>query len=283
MQRPSAGPHDVNQRNIGISVPGQSIRVSRDHPRNHDGSTFSVLVTRSVNKPRPGSDEISRAFEEAWIGTSGYVRVDGTRQRHALAFQGHVITPGGATISEVFVVDLPDNVTIPGDGPLQGTAITRPAPPRGTQQRRLTYTANRKYPGLQGPRHWLRSSPDGIANRLPDARRCRHRPTLDHLTQRRRAAPAHAQPIQYRVSIHVEPRRPIDRLRRRQQHLHQRRAKRQLHSAHAAQRRFHRPTPRSMRLLARRHSHRLRTTSTARSHGLQSNLRRRTIRALVER
>jgi Tol biopolymer transport system component len=25
----------------------------------------------------------------------------------------------------------------------------------------LTRTADRKYPGLQGPRHWLRSSPDG--------------------------------------------------------------------------------------------------------------------------
>src|SRR5205823_928827 len=32
---------------------------------------------------------------------------------------------------------------------------------QGTIQRRLTYTAGRKYPGLQGPRHWLRSSPDG--------------------------------------------------------------------------------------------------------------------------
>ncbi|MCX8108305.1 MAG: hypothetical protein N3G20_05810, partial [Verrucomicrobiae bacterium] len=32
---------------------------------------------------------------------------------------------------------------------------------KGTVQRRLTFTANRKYPGLQGPRHWLRSSPDG--------------------------------------------------------------------------------------------------------------------------
>ena len=28
-------------------------------------------------------------------------------------------------------------------------------------QRRLTFTAERKFPGLQGPRHWLRSSPDG--------------------------------------------------------------------------------------------------------------------------
>jgi Tol biopolymer transport system component len=61
----------------------------------------------------------------------------------------------------VFIVDLPDNVTVPGDAPLEGTSTTRPSPPRGTQQRRLTYTANRKFPGLQGPRHWLRSSPDG--------------------------------------------------------------------------------------------------------------------------
>jgi hypothetical protein len=120
-----------------------------------------VLVTRTMNEPQPGSDEISRAFEEAWIGTHGYIRPDGTRQRRALAFQGNVTTPGGATISEVFVVDLPEDVTIPGDGPLEGTSTARPAPPRGTQQRRLTHTADRKHPGLQGPRHWLRSSPDG--------------------------------------------------------------------------------------------------------------------------
>jgi Tol biopolymer transport system component len=28
-------------------------------------------------------------------------------------------------------------------------------------QRRLTYTTDRKFPGIQGPRHWLRSSSDG--------------------------------------------------------------------------------------------------------------------------
>jgi hypothetical protein len=156
-----SAPHDTNQRNIGVSVPGRSVRVSQDHPRNHDGSAFTVLVTRTVNKPRPSSDDISRAFEEAWIGTNGYVRLDGSRQRRALAFQGHVVTSSGATISEVFVVDLPNDVTISGESPLEGTATGRPAPPRGTQQRRLTYTADRKYPGLQGPRHWLRSSSDG--------------------------------------------------------------------------------------------------------------------------
>src|SRR5262249_34309292 len=86
---------------------------------------------------------------------------DGSRQRWALAFQGHIVTAAGQTISEAFIADLPDDLTVPGDGPLQGTATTRPLPPKGTIQRRLTLTADRKHPGLQGPRHWLRSSPDG--------------------------------------------------------------------------------------------------------------------------
>jgi hypothetical protein len=153
--------HDSNQRNVGVSVPGTPVRVPRSDPRNHDGSAFSVLVTYTVDNPRPGSDDISRAFEEAWIGSRGYVRRDGQRQRHALAFQGNVVTTDGMTISEAFVVDIPEDVTCVGDAPLAGTATTRPAPPRGVVQRRLTNTAERKYPGIQGPRHWLRSSPDG--------------------------------------------------------------------------------------------------------------------------
>lgn len=153
--------HDLNQRNVGVSAPARRVRVPSGHRRNHDGVMFSVLVTRTVNEPRPGSDEIARAFEDAWIGTNGYSRPDGTRQRRALAFQGQVVTTRGATISEVFVADIPDDITTAGDAPLEGTPTTRPAPPRGVSQRRITYTADRKYPGLQGPRHWLRSSPDG--------------------------------------------------------------------------------------------------------------------------
>jgi hypothetical protein len=152
---------DANQRNIGVSVPLGPVRVKRDHPRNHDGSHFSVLVTRTVNDPRPGSDEISRACEEAWVGATGYVRADGTRQRRALAFQGTVVTEHGQSIAEVFLVDLPDDLTQPGDGPLAGTPLRRPFPPRGVTQRRLTFTHNLKYPGLHGPRHWLKSSPNG--------------------------------------------------------------------------------------------------------------------------
>ncbi len=152
---------EQDQRNVGVSVPGQPVYPMMDHPRNHSGTHFSVLVTRTTDHPKPGSDEISRAFEDAWVGTNGYVRSDGTRQHRALAFQGHVVTRQGQTISEAFIVDLPEHVTVPDEMPLEGTATRRPRPPKGVVQRRLTYTADRKFPGLQGPRHWLRSSPAG--------------------------------------------------------------------------------------------------------------------------
>ncbi|MGN6724710.1 MAG: DUF3748 domain-containing protein [Tepidisphaeraceae bacterium] len=162
---PSAGAipadSDVNARNIGVSVPAGPVRVAGDNPHNHDGDFFSVLVTHTVRDPKPGSDEISRACEEGWVGVNGYVRPDGTRQKRAIAFQGSVKTVQGESIAEVFIVDLPDDLTRPGDGPLAGTATRLPAPPAGVIQRRLTYTADRKYPGIQGPRHWLQASPDG--------------------------------------------------------------------------------------------------------------------------
>ena len=61
---------------------------------------------------------------------------------------------------------------MPGDGPLAGTERRAPFPPRGCAQRRLTHTEGRPFPGLQGPRHWPRSSPDGgrIAFLMKDER-----------------------------------------------------------------------------------------------------------------
>ncbi|MFA6563205.1 MAG: DUF3748 domain-containing protein [Verrucomicrobiia bacterium] len=125
-----------NQRNIGVSAPSRPVVVPKTHPRNHDGSHFTVLVTRTTANPKPGSDEIKKAFEEGWVG------------QRALAFQGQVVTEKGETISEVFIADLPDDLMQPGSE----ARIT---------QRRLTFTANRKFPGIQGPRHWLRSSSEG--------------------------------------------------------------------------------------------------------------------------
>ncbi len=150
--------HDVNQRGIAVSVPVPGgVKVARTHPRNHDGDWFSVVVTRTVNRPRPGSDEISRAYEEGWVGGAA---ADGRRR---LAFLGNVTAPDGREHAEVFLAELPADLTAAGEAPLQGTATTRPAPPRGTIQRRLTFTADRAHRGVATtPRHWLRASPDGM-------------------------------------------------------------------------------------------------------------------------
>ncbi|MEZ6150438.1 MAG: DUF3748 domain-containing protein [Pirellulaceae bacterium] len=158
--------HEHNSRQIGVSVPAVSrpnnrVIVGNSNPRNHDGSHFSVVVSSTVDDPSPGSDQICRACEDAWIGSAGYLRADGERQRRAIAFQGEVVGPDGRHFNEVYLLDLPDDLTRVGDGPLEGTSTTRPRPPLGVVQRRLTFTADHKYPGIQGPRHWLRSSPDG--------------------------------------------------------------------------------------------------------------------------
>jgi len=158
---------DVRQdlRNVGVAVPLHAVCPPRHHPREYDGSHYCVLVSRTTASPRPGSDEINRAYEEGWVGQQGYRRADGSQQRWALAFMGDTLSAGGEKVTEVFIVDLPESnaaFAIAGDAPLEGSETRLPAPPRGVQQRRLTFTTDRRFPGLAAaPRHWLRSSPDG--------------------------------------------------------------------------------------------------------------------------
>ncbi|HEY9486764.1 MAG TPA: DUF3748 domain-containing protein, partial [Chryseosolibacter sp.] len=128
---------------------------------NFSGEYFSVVAATVVENATPGSDEIEKAFDECWVGNSGYLKADGTRQNRAVAFQGHARTRDGSLITEIFVADIPDSITNASGEPLEGTMSSRPAVPAGLTQRRLTFTGDRKFPGLQGPRFWLRSSPDG--------------------------------------------------------------------------------------------------------------------------
>lgn len=148
-----------NLRTIGVSKNIRPVKVNEDpEGENISGEWYSVLVVKVVPNPTPGSDEISRAAGDSWVGTTGYLDKNGKRQM-ARGFIGTVKDARGKNVDEVFIVDIPDEITIPGDsGPLEGTLTTMPAPPKGAIQRRLTFTAESKYPGCVGI---VRSSPDG--------------------------------------------------------------------------------------------------------------------------
>ena len=143
-----------NRRVVAVTVLDRRVDVPADHPRNQSGA-WTVTVTRVHDRPTPGSDEIARAFSDAWV--------DDRR----IAFLGSVTGADGREFAEVFVADLPDDLTRPGDGPgagpLAGTPATRPNPPAGVVQRRLTFTADAIHPGTGGPRFWPVGSPDGTA------------------------------------------------------------------------------------------------------------------------
>ncbi len=179
-----AGGREVNLRNVGVSVLGKPVRVPKTHPRNHDGEAFTVLATRTVANPKPGSDEIKKAYEEGWL-------IDGPRR--SLAFLGDTVDEQGRTVPEIFVADLTLDLTRPGDRPLQGTADTRPSPPKGVTQRRLTRTPYRD--AVTMPRFWLRASPDGtrIGYLRPDAK---------NVPQLWTVSPAGGQPTQ--ISWHAK-------------------------------------------------------------------------------
>ncbi|MER2471617.1 DUF3748 domain-containing protein [Photorhabdus laumondii] len=155
----------LDLRNIAVAVPLKPVEPPKHHPREYDGSYFSVVVSTTTFRPEPGSDDINRAYEECWVGQAGYRKEDGKWQRWALAFIGDTISATGEKVPEVYLVDLPEqdaDYAIAGEKPLQGTETTLPAPPASVMQRRLTLTSHKRWPGVvNNPRHWLRASPNG--------------------------------------------------------------------------------------------------------------------------
>lgn len=145
-------------RTVGVMFPREVLVKEDENAENNSGKMFSVIVAQVTGQPRPGSDEINKAFDECWIGEKGYRKKNGGWQEKAIAFQGNVLDERAEVKTELFVVDLPPdlNSTV-ADKTLAGTNDQRPAIPNGLLQRRITFTKA----GIQGPRHWLRSSPDG--------------------------------------------------------------------------------------------------------------------------
>ncbi len=152
-------------RNVGVSRRGIRVPVPADPAgRNFEGESFSVLLTACVEHPKPGSDEYQRAEADCWVGKEGYPSAQGRYQR-ARAFRGLVaVDEDGKTAmySDVFVVDVPDDITVPGPlGPLEGTATDYPKPPHGAVVRRLTHTAADPDHDLRGVSGHLHASGDG--------------------------------------------------------------------------------------------------------------------------
>ena len=149
-------------RTIGVMSSAARVSVFPEDAENFSGQYFATVTASVTESPRPGSDEIEKAFDECWIGTNGYLRGDGARQRRAVAFQGHIRDANDSLVTEIFISDIPDDITKASESQLlQGTFTSRPCVPEGLVQRRLTFTTTRKFPGIQSPRFWLRSAPDG--------------------------------------------------------------------------------------------------------------------------
>ena len=137
---------DKDLRVVGVMFP-KPVEVAIDAAgENNSGEMFSVIVSQVQNTATPGSDDIEKAFDECWLGN-----------QRKLAFQGHVRTTANALQTEIFVIDLPNDLTQVGVSPLEGTAVTRCGVPKGVTQRRLTHTPK----GISTFRHWLRSNATG--------------------------------------------------------------------------------------------------------------------------
>ncbi len=150
-------------RTVGFMMPGKAVQIrGTTGPENFSGSKFSVLAARVTPDPQPGSDEIQKAYEEAWLGNAGYTNAQGEKVNHALAFLGDLQTKDGRLITEIFISELPNDpdALLHATG-LGGSPSALPEVPQAIRQKRLTHTEDRKYPGVQGPRQWLRVSADG--------------------------------------------------------------------------------------------------------------------------
>lgn len=137
-----AVPAPDDLRTVGVMELARPIEVPAG-PGAFSGQTFATVVAEVRPNPAPGTDQLLRAHDEAWVDAS------------RLAFLGVVRAADGSLLTEVFLAELPALLS-PSIFPVSGP----PRPPSDIPLRRLTRTERRAHPGVQGPRHWVRPSPD---------------------------------------------------------------------------------------------------------------------------
>jgi hypothetical protein len=142
---------EPNRRTVGISVPYSSVTVPITHFRNRGSEFFSSIPVMTWARPKPGSDQIGRAFEDGWVPG-----------QMAMTFVGEVLAEDGRRVNELFVLDWLEP-RVHRWNYNRGTETTMPESTSESRQSRLTRFA--EVPGHTGlttsPRHWPRASPDG--------------------------------------------------------------------------------------------------------------------------
>ena len=136
---------DSDLRTVGVMIP---IHEQIDVPAvagNNNGMMYSAILTEVVRNPSWGSNEISKAFDECWVGHTS-----------TIAFQGNTRNLEGETVTEIYLVDV-DPTMILEDPSAVGKYGQRPQVPNGIVQKRLSFTDK----GISDFRHWLRTSADG--------------------------------------------------------------------------------------------------------------------------
>ena len=150
-------------RTVAFLVKGKAVEVQTELPgQEFSGAGFTVIAAEVVPFPKPGSDEIQKAAEETWVGVDGFTRANGEKVYRAMAYLGDVVTQDGKVVTEVFVTEIPENWEQSlADTDLVGSKTKMPEMPKAFTQRRVTFLADKKNPGVEGPRHWLRTSKSG--------------------------------------------------------------------------------------------------------------------------
>lgn len=154
-------PRVKDLRTVGFMIADIPVEVpnSEDSDELFSGSHKAFLAARVTAFPEPGSDEIQKAYEECWLGNINGGAKESPIGTRSMAYLGDVMDANGRLITEIFISEIPQDIA--NAGLSEGSKILMPEVHHSIIQRRLTYSQNNKYPGVQGPRQWLRSSPDG--------------------------------------------------------------------------------------------------------------------------
>lgn len=137
---------DMDVRVVGLMFSKEVVVPQADQLESFSGNKYAVIVSEVHTPPIWGSDQIEKAFDECWMGSD-----------RKLVFQGHIRDEQGRVKTELFLVELPENLDLLIENDVKMDPTKRLQIPKLIHQKRISFTPN----GLSAKRHWLRTSPNG--------------------------------------------------------------------------------------------------------------------------